>query len=93
MISSARLPANQWVHLAATYDGDVLRLFANGSQIATFNAPGTAGSLVTDGTTLRIGGNSVWGEWFAGLIDDVRIHNRALTPAEIQVMMNTPVGQ
>ena len=41
---------------------------------------------------LRIGGNQVWGEYFAGLIDEVRIYNRALSAAEIQTDMNTPVS-
>ena len=41
---------------------------------------------------LRIGGNAIWGEYFSGLIDEVRIYNRALTPTEIQTDMNTPVG-
>ena len=36
-----------------------------------------------------IGGNTVWGEYFAGLIDEVRIYNRALSAAEIQTDMNT----
>ncbi len=27
---------------------------------------------------LRIGGNTIWGEWFQGDIDEVRIYNRAL---------------
>ena len=29
--------------------------------------------------------------FFDGLIDDVRVYNRALTPAEITTDMNTPV--
>ena len=33
---------------------------------------------------MKIGGNSIWGEWFSGLIDEVRIYNRALSAAEIQ---------
>ena len=33
----------------------------------------------------------VWGEWFAGLIDEVRIYNRALTAAEIRTDMNAKV--
>ena len=41
---------------------------------------------------LRIGGNSVWAEWFAGLIDEVRVYNRALTAAEIQQDLQSPVG-
>ena len=28
---------------------------------------------------LRLGGNGVWGEWFAGLIDEVRVYDRALS--------------
>ena len=34
-----------------------------------------------------IGGNSPYGEYFHGLIDDVRVYNRALTQAEIQTDM------
>jgi hypothetical protein len=41
---------------------------------------------------LRIGGNSVWGEYFAGLVDEVRIYSRSLSQTEIQTDMNTPVG-
>jgi hypothetical protein len=33
----------------------------------------------------------MWGEYFAGLIDDVRVYNRALSAAEITTDMNTPV--
>jgi hypothetical protein len=40
---------------------------------------------------LRIGGNAVWGEYFAGSIDEVRIYNRALTAAQITTDMNTPI--
>jgi hypothetical protein len=40
---------------------------------------------------LRIGGNSIWTEWFNGLIDEVRVYNRALTAAQIQTDMNTSV--
>ena len=28
---------------------------------------------------LKLGGNAIWGEWFAGLMDDVRVYNRALS--------------
>jgi hypothetical protein len=40
---------------------------------------------------LRIGGNGVWPEWFAGLIDEVRVYNRALSGTEIQSDMNTAI--
>src|SRR6185437_9519651 len=41
---------------------------------------------------LKIGGNAIWGEWFNGLIDEVRVYNRALSAAEIQVDMNASVS-
>jgi hypothetical protein len=33
----------------------------------------------------------VWGEYFSGRIDEVRIYNRALAAAEIQREMNLAV--
>ena len=47
--------------------------------------------MATSSAPLRIGGNAVWSEWFTGQIDDVRVYNRALTVAEVQTDMNTPV--
>jgi PKD repeat protein/glucose/arabinose dehydrogenase len=83
------LPANAWSHLAAVWDGLTMRLYVNGTQVASGALAGTA---ATSSTPLRIGGNSVWGEWFAGLIDEVRIYNRALTAAEIATDRDTAVG-
>jgi Concanavalin A-like lectin/glucanases superfamily/Bacterial Ig domain/Cadherin-like domain len=83
------LSANAWTHVAGTYDGTTLRLFINGVQAASTTI---SGSIATSNGPLRIGGNSIWGEFFRGRIDEIRIYNRALTQAEIQVDMNTPVG-
>jgi hypothetical protein len=80
---------NTWTHLAATYDGTTLRLFVNGTQVAT---RALTGSIASSTQPLRIGGNQVWGEYFSGLIDEVRVYNRALSAAEIQTDMNAPVG-
>ena len=46
-------------------------------------APRPAPIQTTD-NPLWIGGNSPYGEYFQGLIDEVRVYNRALTQAEIQ---------
>jgi hypothetical protein len=83
------LAAGTWVHLAATYDGATLRYYTNGSLLASTTI---SGSIATSGGALRIGGNSLWGEFFDGLIDEVRIYSRALSAAEITTDMNTPVG-
>jgi glucose/arabinose dehydrogenase len=86
---TAQLPVNAWSHLAATYDGAVLRLFVNGVQVST---RATTGAMAASSGPLRIGGNAVWPEWFQGLIDEVRVYDRALSAAEIQTDMNTPIG-
>src|SRR5262245_2205408 len=39
--ASAALTVNTWAHLAATYDGTVLRLYVNGVQVSTRNRTGT----------------------------------------------------
>lgn len=81
--------ANQWTHLAGTYDGSTLRLYVNGTQVSS--QPRTGSIDVTTGV-LRIGGNDFWGEFFKGYIDEVRIYNRALNASEIATDMNTSVA-
>jgi glucose/arabinose dehydrogenase/PKD repeat protein len=83
----ATLPANAWSHLATTFDGTSLKLFVNGVQAGSLTS---SGSIVTSTGSLRIGGNSIWAEWFRGLVDDVRIYSRALSAQEIQADMARP---
>jgi Concanavalin A-like lectin/glucanases superfamily/Viral BACON domain len=82
-------PLNAWTHLAATYDGANLRIYVNGVQAVS---KAVTGAIKTSTGALRIGGNSIWGEWFAGQIDEVRVYNKALTAAQVQADMAAPVG-
>ncbi len=79
-------PVNAWTHVALTYDGATQRLFVNGTQVAT---RATTGTIQATNNPLWIGGNNPYGEYFTGLIDDVRVYNRALTQTDIQADMNT----
>ena len=85
----SQLPLNTWTHLALTFDNSTLRLYVNGVQVGT---RAVAGPLLTTTGSLRIGGNSIWGEFFAGRLDEIRLYNRALTQGEIQTDMSTAVG-
>jgi hypothetical protein len=83
------LPVNTWSFVAATYNGTVLSLYVNGVPAGnTF----VSGNILPSAGPLRFGGNSIWGEYFAGAIDEVRLYNRALSLSEIQTDMNTAVG-
>ena len=83
------LPLNQWTHLVATYDGQYQRLYVNGKEVANSKRNG----LIQQSTgELRMGGNSLWDEYFQGYIDEVRIYNRALTQAEVSYNMATAVS-
>ncbi len=86
---TAQIPAATWTHVAATYDGTTQRLFVNGTQVSTL---AVAGAIQTSTSPLRIGGNTIWSEWFSGLIDEVRVYNRALSAAEIQSDMNASIS-
>lgn len=83
------LNLNSWIHIAATFDSTTERLYINGNEVASSPLSGTI--MVSEGV-LRIGGNSVWGGFFKGRIDEIRIYNRALSASEIQTDMNTPVA-
>jgi hypothetical protein len=88
-IGPSALSTTAWSYLAVTYDGTTIRLYVNGTQVAT---QARTGAMSASANPLQIGGNNVWSEWFSGLIDEVRVYNRALTAAEITTDMNTPVG-
>lgn len=79
---------NQWIHLAAVirpYSGSwTLKGYVNGEEVCTdtnpnFNGPRETGEIVDIG---RLGGYG--GRDFNGLIDEVRIYDRALSESEVK---------
>ena len=83
------LVAQTWTHLALTYDGATQRLYVNGLQVAS---RAQSGAMAVSTGALRIGGDSLWGDYFQGRLDEVRIYNRALTASQIQTDMTTPIS-
>jgi Concanavalin A-like lectin/glucanases superfamily len=92
----AKLETNVWSHIALTFDGSHMRLHVNGQLVDTSKAEGPWG---TSGP-LSIGCSEEFEDNFKGLIDEVRVYNRALSAAEIsadagaglQTPQNTPVA-
>jgi hypothetical protein len=87
------IPLNTWIHLAATYDAATLTLYRDGVQVAT---GAIAGNMTSPTANTGIGARNSWDQhWFQGLIDDVRIYQRALSTNEVQVLAAgcpTPTG-
>ena len=76
------LPLEEWTHIALTYDAGNYVVYVNGQQAAA----GTYTGLTTLNTVADIandGNTEGREEGFAGLLDEVRVYDRALSYAEI----------
>ncbi len=76
------ISSGQWVHLAATRNSanGQLAVYVNGQ----LNATDTGGTnFLNSNPSISIGGNTLDGRYFSGLIDDVRIYSRVLLASEI----------
>jgi hypothetical protein len=86
MVSGPLPPVDRWTHIGATYDGRELRLYMDGSAVAMQTA---VGAIATPFTALTVGArsqNAPQSDFFAGLIDDVIIYQRALSAAEVRLL-------
>jgi len=85
---------NTWAHITGTYDGTTMRMYVNGVEFGTGTNP--SGYEPNPSFPIRIGAGNTEGNpdfFFPGLIDDVRIYDKALMPIEvIAVMNNTQVS-
>ncbi len=87
--SALVVPLNQWVHVAYTFDGMVLRTYVNGVATGTANY---TGMVVSGSMPLCIGcannRDSVTDtdETLGGRLDELVLYNRALPAAEIRAL-------
>jgi hypothetical protein len=84
------LPPGEWSHVVATYDGSGkaagVTLFFNGNkQAVTVDSDSLSGSIATD-APFRIGTRS-GDSSLHGSVSDVRLFQHALTPAEVQAVL------
>jgi len=77
----------QWHHLAGTYDGSQLKLYIDGELKATKNH---TGGIDESAYPVAIGRNMEHSRNMSGLIDNVRLYNRALTLEELNDATRTP---
>ena len=88
------LTIDKWVHIVASYDGSIAKLFIDGLEVAS----GTPSGSPTNGTEKFLIGAvydsdtpTVPKNNFHGYIDEVRIWNIALTVQQIREMMNQEI--
>jgi len=78
VVDSSVLANNTWYYIVAVYDGSSMKIFINGSLN---NSRAVSGNIIPTVANLIIGTRDAY---FNGLIDEVRIYNRALSPEEIR---------
>lgn len=92
-ITPQTLPLGQWSHVAATYDGALLRLYTNGALAAQTNFTGAIFSETLD---VGIGAvpyqRSAWYLPWTGQLDEISVYSRALTDSEIAVIYNADLS-
>ncbi|MHC4113481.1 MAG: LamG-like jellyroll fold domain-containing protein, partial [Planctomycetota bacterium] len=87
VISPETLIAEQWYNVAATNDGSNLKLYVDGLLKDTISSVGFTGTM---GGSF-IGHEPITPVHYNGLIDDVRIYNRAVSESEFQNIAD-PMG-
>lgn len=77
-------PLQQWVHIAATWNGTNVEFYVDGvpEDTAFLNVD----PVTTTASSYSIGRRAGGAGDFSGLIDDVRMYDRALTPNEVDAL-------
>jgi hypothetical protein len=89
VIKTNSVDLNEWQHIVGTYDGTTMKLYKNGEQIASKAGPNL---IATTGEPLRIGSRPMYGQFFQGLIDEVKVYNYARTAEQIMQDYNAGVA-
>ena len=78
IVSETVITDGNWHRVGFVWDGSDRILYADDAEVAKDKQPGLEGSA--GGLYIGAGNNLEPGSFFSGLIDDVRIYNRAITP-------------
>jgi len=87
--TGVNLTTSVWMHIAAVIGVSASYFYVNGLLKNTQGGVGAGATSNTSGRFIQIGGA---GGGFTGSIDEVRIHNRALTSSEISRLYSDTSG-
>jgi hypothetical protein len=88
--TATTVPLQTWTHVASTYNGTALTIYLNG--MLSVSTTEVRPPCTTNHRLLIIGAKKAEEDtpaeaFFSGILDEVRIYSRALSPAEIQQVM------
>lgn len=86
---SERFPAfeaNKWVHIAVVCDGTHTTLYQDGIQTDQVGASGN------DFGEFTLGMNRGHSIFYAGMLDELRVYSRALTPVKVEALASRPAA-
>lgn len=92
LYSSSGIALGVWTHVAATHDGSVARIYINGSP----DAESALAPIIPNSYNLYIGVRTpgdAFRAYFDGIIDEIRIYNRALPLSEVNPFFNLTVAK
>jgi hypothetical protein len=80
--------ANRWYHLVLTHNQGNLAFYVDGNLVGTTNYIPNV-SYSSGSHYLRLGNPDSWGQ-LDGIVDDVRIYDRALSSQEVTILSQNP---
>lgn len=87
-IAKAEVPVNQWVHIAGVRTAAELKIYLNG--VEKNSIPATQPDIYNPDQPIYIGAQPGGANFFAGIIDEIRISSTALDPASFLQIPNQP---
>jgi hypothetical protein len=84
-VTGGSVPLNTWSHVAGVFTGSQILVYLNGSLVGQVPAPAGL-SNISKNLYIGMWGAPGSGRFFQGQIDNVRIYNRPLYQAELQVL-------
>jgi cytochrome c553 len=93
VVSKAQVPANEWTHVAVTYDGSGkaagVKVFINGKNEATNVEADTLKSTIKTTVPFKVGQRHAGSPISAAGLQDLRIYAKTLAPGEVDALASS----
>ena len=87
---SSYVSANEWFHVAASWDGTTSKIYINGIERNSWTPSQPPTYTISDWLSFRIGrrGDSSTSSFFNGMLSNIAFWNSNLTPAQVTTLYN-----